>query len=75
MTQKIFVVYNAKGEIKATAVAQHEHTRIHSPEGTQVHVVAHPGLERKDMHGYLADLHRNHRVDVTGEPRLVRKHK
>jgi hypothetical protein len=72
MTHKVSVVYNAKGEIKATAVAQHEHTRIHSPEGTQVHVVAHPGLEQKDMHGYLADLHRNHRVDVSVRPATLR---
>ncbi|MBV8614101.1 MAG: hypothetical protein JOY66_10070 [Acetobacteraceae bacterium] len=73
--QKIFVVHDANGNIRATVVPHHQHTRIRSTKGTQVHVIPHPGLERKDMPGYLADLHRNHRVEVSEQTRLVRKNK
>ena len=74
-TQKVFIVHDTNGNIKATVVPHHQHARIRSAKGTQVHAIPHPGLERKEMPGYLADLHKNHRVEVSGQTRLVRKHK
>jgi hypothetical protein len=70
---KVFVVYDDQGRIRATAVPSHEQTAIKPAQGLRVHAIDHPGLERARMNEYLRELHREHRVDLMGEPRIVRK--
>ena len=71
---KIFVVHDDQGRIKATAVSALEHSLVKTSNGLRVPVIDHPGLDRKEMREHLTDLHRNHRVEVMGEPRIVPKH-
>jgi hypothetical protein len=70
---KIFVIYDEKGQIKGTVVPTHDQVRIHSSEGTRVHTIEHPETDHKAGQRYVRDLHENFRVEVLGEPRLVRK--
>ena len=70
---KVFIVYDERGRIKATAVPAHPQTRVQSSKDMRVHVIDHPGIGREKMRQYLLELHRDHRVNLIGEPRLVRK--
>lgn len=71
--EKVFIVYDSKGNIKATGVPQSAKMRIAGAPGRAVLEIDHPGLERGEITSYLQDLHRNYRIDTQAEPRLVRK--
>jgi hypothetical protein len=72
---KIFVVFDEKGQIRGTVLSMYDQMKIRSPEGTSVHTIEKPeiGPGHKDAQHYVRDLHENFRVEVLGEPRLVRK--
>jgi hypothetical protein len=70
---KVFVVFDEKGQIKGTVVAEHDQVKMKSSPGTTIHVVDKPKLDRKSVPIYLRDLHRHFRVEVLGEPKLVRR--
>lgn len=70
---KIFVVFDEKGQIKGTVVSAHDHMNIRTPEGTSVQTIDEPEVGYKDAPSYVRDLHKNWRVEVLGQPQLVRK--
>lgn len=70
---KIFVVFDEKGQIRGTVVSGHDQMKIRTPEGTSVHTIEKPEIGHQDAQRYVRDLHENFRVEVLGEPRLVRK--
>ena len=70
---KIFVVFDEKGQIKGTVVSAHDQVGIRSSQGTRIHTIEKPEIGYEDAPRYVRDLHENFRIEVPGEPQLVRK--
>jgi hypothetical protein len=70
---KIAVIFDEKGQIRGTVVTAYDQMNVRSSEGTRMYVIEKPEVGQKDAPQYVRDLHANFRVDVLGEPRLVRK--
>jgi hypothetical protein len=70
---KVFVIFDNQGRIKGTAATQLDNVAVGTPQQLRVHTVPRAEIDEADLPRYLADLHANHRVDILGEPRIVRK--
>lgn len=70
---KIFVFYDDFGVIRATAASAHPNTSVVARSRHQVHEVDHPGTNGDELMRHLAELHSEHKMDLSDEPRIVRK--
>lgn len=69
---KVFVIFDNQGRIRGTAATRLDNVAIGTPQQFRVHTIPGAEIDEVDLSRYLADLHANHRVDILGEPKIVR---
>ena len=68
----VFVMYDEQGEIKATAATTLNDAAVDAPSRGKIHKIPGVEVDPEELPRYLADLHANHRIDIVGEPKIVR---
>jgi hypothetical protein len=65
-------MYDEQGQIKATAATTLDNAAVDTSSRGKIHKIPGVEVDPEELSRYLADLHANHRIDIAGEPKIIR---